>query len=186
MNLSNNRIRELTAIPQPRLSWVDLSQNKIETCTDFTGHDTLVELLMQKNRLETCVGLGNMPKLITLNLQGNKLTTLSDLKGLVCLKTLDVGKNKLTSLAKFPALPAMETFDCSENLIEQNGEKELENLSECASLKTLLMAGNPWVDEKADDFKKEVLIALDMLKIVQINDAEPVIAEDIQEAAAEK
>ena len=67
-----------------------------------------------------------------------------------------------------------------------NGEKELGNLSECASLKTLLMAGNPWVDEKGEDFKKEVLIALDNLNIVQINDAEPVSAEDKSDAANEK
>ena len=48
------------------------------------------------------------------------------------------------------------------------------------------MAGNPWVEEKADDFKKEVLIALDNLNIVQINDAEPVTPEEKVEAAAEK
>ena len=48
------------------------------------------------------------------------------------------------------------------------------------------MAENPWVDEKGDDFKKEVLIALDNLSIVQINDAEPVTPEDIAEAKTEK
>ena len=72
----------------------------------------------------------------------------------------------MTTLADFPQLPALETFDCSENLIEKDGEKELENLKDCASLTTLLMAGNPWVDEKGDDFKKEVLIALEHLSIV--------------------
>jgi len=57
LNLSNNRIRELNPIPQPRLSWLDLSKNKIETCVEFTGHDNLITLLMANNRLETAAGL---------------------------------------------------------------------------------------------------------------------------------
>lgn len=49
------------------------------------------------------------------------------------------------------------------------------------------MAGNPWVDEKGDDFKKEVLIVLDKLCIKFINGEEgEVTEEDRQEAAAEK
>lgn len=49
------------------------------------------------------------------------------------------------------------------------------------------MVGNPWVDEKGDDFRKEVLIALDCLKIKIINGGEEeVTEEERQEAAAEK
>ena len=48
------------------------------------------------------------------------------------------------------------------------------------------MAGNPWVDDKGDDFKKEVLIALDMLKIVQVNDMDEVTQEERDEAKTEK
>ena len=128
-----------------------------------------------------------MPKLIELNLNGNQLTTLTDLRGLGSLKKLDVGKNKLESLSNFPVLPELEHLDASENLIEKDGEKELENLSECSNLKTLIMAGNPWVDEKGDDFKKEVLIALDKLtSLKQINDMEEVTEEDRTEARTEK
>lgn len=127
-----------------------------------------------------------MPRLLELNLNGNRLITIKELKGLDSLKKLDVGKNKLETLADFPSLPALESFDASENLIEKDGEKELENLSKCSALKTLLMAGNPWVDEKGDDFKKEVLIALDNLSIKQVNDMEEVTEEEIQEAKTEK
>ena len=35
-----------------------------------------------------------------------------------------------------------------------------------------MMAGNPWVEEKADDFKMEVLIALLDLPINIVNDME--------------
>ncbi len=127
-----------------------------------------------------------MPKLVELNLNGNQLTTLTDLVGLGCLKKLDVGKNKLETLANFPTLPALDHFDASENLIEKDGEKELENLKDCSNLKTILMAGNPWVDEKGDDFKKEVLISLDMLSVKQVNDMDEVTAEERQEAKTEK
>ena len=49
------------------------------------------------------------------------------------------------------------------------------------------MAGNPWVDEKGDDFKKEVLIELDHLNIKFVNGEEgEVTQEDKDDAKAEK
>ena len=127
-----------------------------------------------------------MPKLLELNLNGNQLTTLSDLRHMDCLKKLDVGKNKLETLKDFPKLPGLQHFDASENLIEKDGDKELDNLKDCRNLNTILMAGNPWVDDKGDDFKKEVLIALTHLPIKQVNDAEEVTQEDRDDAKAEK
>ena len=122
-----------------------------------------------------------------LNLYGNQLISFADLKGMHNLKKLNVGKNKLITLAKFPALPALEHFDASENQITENGEKELDHLKDCAKLVNLQMAGNPWVDEKGEDFKKEVLIALDHLRIMQVNDAEEEVTEEERtDARAEK
>ena len=49
------------------------------------------------------------------------------------------------------------------------------------------MTGNPWVDEKGDDFKKEVLIELDNLCIQKVNgDDGEVTQEDRDDAKAEK
>ena len=49
------------------------------------------------------------------------------------------------------------------------------------------MTGNPWVDEKGDDFKKEVLIELDNLSIQKVNgDDGEVTQEDRDDAKAEK
>lgn len=60
-------------------------------------------------------------------------------------------------------------------------------MSDCANLKLLIMTGNPWVDEKGDDFKKEVLIALDMLSIRRVNDMEEDFTEEEkQDAKTEK
>lgn len=47
------------------------------------------------------------------------------------------------------------------------------------------MAGCPYADEKGDDFKKEVLIMLDMLNIKMVNEEE-VTEEDLEEAKTEK
>ena len=109
-----------------------------------------------------------MANLQELNLFGNQLISFADLIGFHCLKKLNVGKNKLITLAKFPALPALEHFDASDNQITEKGEEELDHLKNCSKLSTLLMSGNPWVEDKGEDFKKEVLIALDHLRIVQV------------------
>jgi len=128
---------------------------------NFGGHDELITFNLSQNKLKNCAGLSAMPNLITLNLNGNEITNLSALCGLGSLKKLDIGNNKLEGLSSFPVLPELEVLDANTNLIEANGDKELAYLHECTNLTTILMAGNPWVDEKGDDFKKEVLIALD-------------------------
>ena len=141
---------------------------------------------MSENKLTNCAGIAAMPRLLELNLSGNRLLNLSDLRGLGSLKTLNVSNNKIKTLAEFPLLPELETLDLGGNQIEENGEKELAELGECESLKTLLMAGNPWVDEKGEDMKKEVLIALGHLSIAQVNELDLVTPEDIAEAKTEK
>merc|ERR1712060_63746 len=185
-DVSGNKLKELCQIPQPRLQWLNVSNNAIAACADYTGHPELLTLLMSENKLTNCAGLANMPKLLELNLNGNKLANLHDLRGLGSLKKLEVARNQLKDFQAFPELPALEHFDAGENQIEANGDKELACLADCSNLKTLLMAGNPWVDEKGDEFKKEVLIALDMLKIKQINDGEEVTEEDRTDAKTEK
>ena len=128
--------------------------------------------MMSDNKLGDCSGLVAMPKLVELNLNGNRLTSLTHLRGLGSLKKLEVARNRLPNFEAFPQLPELEHFDASENKIEADGEKELANLGDCSSLKIIIMSGNPWVDEKGDEFKKEVLIALDGLDIRRVNDME--------------
>ena len=134
-----------------------------------------------------------MNNLQELNLFGNQLTSFGDLKGLSCLKKLNVGKNKLTTLANFPTLPALEFFDVSENQINEGASadgrtNELTNLKQCTNLNTLFMASNPWAEEKADDFKNEVLIALLDLPIAYVNDLEETgqVTDDDRTAAREQ
>lgn len=166
---------------------MNLSSNRIRSAADFTGHDNLRTLMMSDNKLGDCSGLVAMPKLVELNLNGNRLTSLTHLRGLGSLKKLEVARNRLPNFEAFPQLPELEHFDASENKIEAEGEKQLANLSECSNLKLLVMTGNPWVDEKGDDFKKEVLIALDRLNICRVNDMEEDFTEEEKnDAKAEK
>ena len=136
---------------------------------NFGGHDELIWLNLSENKLKNCAGLSAMPQLTYLNLNGNQLTSLSALCGLGSLKKLDIGNNKLEGLSTFPVLPELEVLDANTNLIEANGDKELAHLHECTALTTIIMSGNPWVDEKGDDFKKEVLIALSELENIKAN-----------------
>ena len=46
------------------------------------------------------------------------------------------------------------------------------NLKHCSNLQTLLMVGNPWAEEKGEDFKMEALIALIDLPLTRVNDLE--------------
>ena len=55
---------------------------------------------------------------------------------------------------------------------------EVKKLGGLTSLKHVIFQGCPFADEKGDDLKKEVLIALDHLKIKVVNEDE-ITEEDI-------
>ena len=164
---------------------MDLSTNKITSCANFAGHANLRTLLLAENQLTNCAGIGNMDNLTELNLASNQITTMRDMKELPALKKLDVSKNQMETIEEFPKLLALEWLSLEENKIEK--ADQLQHLKGLSSLKTLNMTGNPWVDEKGDDFKKEVLIELDNLPIQKVNgDDGEVTQEDRDDAKAEK
>lgn len=99
------------------------------------------------------------------------------------LKKLDVNTNKLENLNDLPDLPSLDTFDCGANEITTIAE--LPKLSVFRRLKTLLMLGTPLADEKGEELKLEVLIALDELSIKMVGEDE-VTGEDKTAAAEEK
>ena len=183
IDLSQNKLKQLTTIPQPRVTRVNLSENEIDNCANFAGHPNMLLLELKKNKLINCAGLGNMPQLTELNLSENELTSLKDLNNLPSLKKLNANTNKLESLDDLPDLPALEHFDIGANVIEKAGE--LPKLATLRRLKVFIMAGNPWADEKGDDLKKEVLIALDDLRITTVNE-DVITADDRTDAAEEK
>jgi len=183
LDLSQNKIQALTDLPQPRLFKVNLSENEIASAANFTGHANLLSLNLSKNKLVNLAGIHNMARLTELNLSENEITSLSLMRNLPNLKTLNLNTNKIEVLDDLPDLPALQNLDLQNNLIEKDGE--LVKMIEFKKLDTLNWTGNPWADEKGDDFKKEVLIACDVLAIKNVNEDE-VTKEDIEEAKTEK
>ena len=82
-----------------------------------------------------------------------------------------------------PALESVETLNLSENKIER--EAEIGKLSPFLNLTQWNCLLCPLADEKGDDFKREALIALDMLNLKEINEDE-VTEDDRTDAKNEK
>ena len=107
------------------------------------------------------------------------------MKALPALKKLDVSKNQIVELDDMPELLALEWLSLDENQIEKLDQ--LPKLRGLSCLSTLNLTANPLSDEKGDDIKKEVLIALDNLMIKFVNGEEgEVTQDDRDDAKAEK
>jgi protein phosphatase 1 regulatory subunit 7 len=184
INFSLNQLRDLTDLPQCSLANVNMQKNKIASCADFGGAPAVKVLELQFNRLTDLKGLGNMPSLLELYLGNNKIVSLKGLTDLPALKKLDLSNNLIKEFDEVPALDSLENFNVAQNKIAS--ESELGKLSPFRNLKVLNMAETPLVEEKGDDFKREVLIALDMLKcIAEVNEDE-VTEDDRNDAKTEK
>lgn len=68
LNLSSNKIKELSEMNTQNLTDLNLDGNAITTCQNFTGLPNLLTLKLRQNKLTNCEGLSNMPKLHTLHL----------------------------------------------------------------------------------------------------------------------
>ena len=169
----------MVELKQPRITRLLLSENELASFQNFNGHENILYLEIKKNKLTDCNAIANMPKLQELYLNENEINDIYGLFNLPALKRLDFNTNKLESFNDLPVLPSLEVLDCSNNPIEK--AEELPKLGQIISLNSLAMGGCPFADEKGDDFKKEVLIALDQLKIKTVNEDE-VTEEDIQGA----
>lgn len=157
VDLSTNKITVLPHIQCANLYKLILDENEIAK-SELKSHQNLKELSLKKNKLTTCEGIERMYSLHTLNLEENEIASLKGLSVLPKLTALNLKTNKLEKLDEFPRLEMLETLELDANLMATGAE--LPKLAETRTLKALSMAGNPWVDEKGDDFKKELLFAL--------------------------
>ena len=60
LTMSQNKLKELPPIQQPRLTKLSLNENEIDTAARFEGHQTLLLLELRKNKLTACIGLHKM------------------------------------------------------------------------------------------------------------------------------
>ena len=185
VDLTGNKITKLAQIQAPRVTRLTLDENEISECS-MIAHDCLRVLSLNKNKLTNCKGLANLEALEELSLQENEtLTSLAGLEKLPKLKKLNLTGSKVDSLAEFPDLPALE-----ELVLDGNDIKTVDQLSHLKNLKCLRelsMGGCPVAEEKGDDFKKEVLIALmdELPRLNKVN-GDGWDAEALAEAKAEK
>ena len=123
-------------------------------------------LSLNKNKLSSCDGLKNLTSLEELSITENEsLVTLRGLNNLPSLKKLILTGSKVANLKDFPDLPSLEILSLEGNAI--SSLVDLKRIGHLKNLKELNMSGCPISDEKADDFKKEVLIEL-MHKLKQL------------------
>jgi len=110
-----------------------------------------------------------------LYLNENEITSLSGLKDLHRLRKLDLNTNKITRLQNLPELPSLEHLDLGANAIEK-ADGDIPALAIYPTLKTLVMAGNPFADALADKLKMEILLTLRNIKFVG---EDPITEEDL-------
>lgn len=158
MDLSKNKIVQLTNMPQARLCSMILNQNKISSCVGFVGHPTLTKLELRKNMLEDCEGLGNLLCLTELTLAENKITNFTGLTNMPCLKKLDLSKNLIEDLSRMPELPSLEELELSKNKIAN--KDCLPHFAQYPKLNFLSMMETPLGEELGDGFKSEILVIL--------------------------
>jgi Leucine rich repeat len=147
---------------------------------DFLGHDSLVHLELKKNKLVDMSGAANMESLQELYLNENEITNFSSLKNLPKLRKLDLNMNKIARLKDLPTLPALEHLDLGGNVIEK-ADGDIPSLAIYPTLKTLIMAANPFADALGDKLKIEVLLTLRKIKFVgeeEINDEDRVVMKE--------
>ena len=161
-----------------------MDENEIAT-SELKSHQNLKVLSLRKNKLTSCAGIERLYNLHTLILEENEIATLKGLSVLPKMTTLNLKTNKLEKLDDLPRLEMIEDLQLDANAIAS--ADEIVKLKENTTLSSLSMGGNPFADEKGDDFKKEVLVALmDHLPKLKLINGEPYDEEVKTEAIALK
>lgn len=158
VDLSKNKLTKLPQIITPAIVNLNLDENEIAEC-DFNGHPNIKVLSLNKNKLSSGAGLHSLAKLEELSIQENEtLTSLKGMDNMKSLKKLNLTGSKLESLDELPSFPCLEELILDGNAVATIDQ--LPKLGHLTSLRELSMQGTPLAEEKGDDLKKEVLIAL--------------------------
>ena len=184
VDLSGNKIQKLRKILCPELKNLVLDSNEIAEC-ELNQHAAIEHLSLNKNKLVSLAGLGSLNNLLTLQVCENEnLTSISGITNCPKLQKLVVSGNpKLEGFDSVPELPGLEEITLNGCPIAKI--EEIEKLAAFKNLKHINLAETPLAEEKGDDIKKEVLIALDALKLKSINGDE-ITAEERTDAKNEK
>ena len=117
LKLPQNKIKSLPPLTPIYLRHININENELESCHDFTGHPNLQILELRKNKLINCDGLGNMPCLKELYLAENPIVSISQLHTLPNLKKLHLRATEIEVFDLVPDLPALEYLNLRETKI---------------------------------------------------------------------
>ena len=186
LDLSKNLLPSLPPLHLPDLRSLNLSHNRLTSASSFLGHPTLQLLELRGNQLVSLQGICNMPRLTHLYVAQNQIDTLAGLKDLPVLETIHMRGNKLERIdvSTLPILPALKYLNIRENPVTTTAE--LAKLGGFAGLQKLHVQGGPLAEEVGDNLKKEVLIVLPNLLVVNKEEVTPEEKEDAITEAAER
>ena len=151
--------------PCSKLTYLNVSQNKLEDISFLNCLPLLEECYASNNKIEKIPDLGRCKKLQEIDLSYNKISSMSGIKSLSMLsilllehneinnvdvsgvvKTLEelyIGRNRLTNVKKLPIqFPSLEVLDVNSNAVE-NLEKLCQSLQGCNMIRELNISDNP-------------------------------------------
>ena len=107
LDLKQNRIKKLPKMHAIYLEELNLSENRINDISEFTGLPKLKKLNLNQNKIKSCIGLANCPSLEVLYLNNNRIKTIEGIN-LERLRKLRVKTNRINSLQFIPFLPCLQ------------------------------------------------------------------------------
>jgi len=144
LNLNDNQLSALHAMPYQALSSLSVARNELATC-ELGGHEKIQTLDVSSNKLPSLAGLGPLPSLRMLNASKNELADLNGINEAPALEELHMAQNKLQSLeGPWTELQTLRSLDLSHCLLEV--EKPLEALRQLPLLRKLKVNGNPFTE----------------------------------------
>lgn len=144
LNLNDNQLSALHAMPYQALASLSVARNEIASC-EFGGHERIQNLDLSSNKLPSLTGLEALPSLRTLNASNNDIADLNGINEAPSLEELQLAHNKLQALeGPWTELQTLRSLDLSNCLLE--AEKPLEVLRQLPILRKLKVNGNPFTE----------------------------------------
>lgn len=183
LDLSNNALPNLPALTMKVLRKANFANNKIITCEDFGGHNTLEELNISGNSIGSLDGITITPALRKLNASKNELAGITGLVNAPALRDLDLSENKFEEMVgPWQDMLDLETIRISG--CQLGSAHTLGVLGQLKKLQVVDVARNPFTEaDDAGNPRVEVLVVNSGVKSI---DGEEVTPEDLEEAEAER
>lgn len=110
VNMSKNRLKDLNGNPFKYLTYWDLSQNQLNSLKGLGVSKNLVSLDISMNYLVSLTGIEELGNLQFLNVSGNQLVSVGVLVSCRKLYCVDLSLNKLRSVKDLLVLKGLESL----------------------------------------------------------------------------